>query len=1138
MKWLSPYLTALATLAFLGLGGCGSHPTGPGTVASAPINLTLDSDGDGVPDYLDAFPFDPAASVDSDGDGSPDRWNANATPAMIAASKLHLDAFPFDPAASVDTDGDGFPDAWNPNATPAMIAASKLRLDAFPLDPAASLDTDGDGSPDCWNDNATPAMIAASPLHLDAFPFDPAASLDSDGDGFPDCWNPKATAAQIAASKLRLDAFPLDPAASLDSDGDGYPDSWNVNATPEQIAASKLKLDAFPFQKVAAVDTDGDGLPDFFLPGATPSEIAASGLILDAAPLLGITNIPTESVASPLDFGQGTAGPFEQQLLMFEEFGPEPMPVGAAAPWLNLPPPQNPQNGPAANLVEEFLKQNGVAPLPQRLANIGLANPWKPAIEAFLQRPLVAPPSGGVAGPAEGRPGGEDWAHQDWQDPVTGVPIFYPRTFYKTGLFQSRVNQGLRDSKQRHGYAVGEFAPGGLYHNVAGVSATDGTTKGIAIAFHPKLPVQAPNSVWTFDGTLPPKLLQVRYGEPILMRNYNGLPLDETANNGFGRHTITTHEHNGHNPAESDGYAGAFFFPGQFYDYRWPMQLAGFSNNNNDAGAINPAANEPRAAIPALAGETFTVLVNGQPQQRVCPDQDGHGNGTVMIPGDWRETMSTHWFHDHMLDHTAENVYKGNVSMMNYYSALDRGNEALNDGVNLRFPSGSALSWGNRDYDVNLVLADKAWDQTTGQLWYNTTQHFGFLGDRMTVNLLYKPTFDVRARRYRFRILNGSVSRIMAVGLVQEVEIPFGQPGAGELAGPAGSNRSYNRVPFHMIANDGNLLEHTVPFDGVMDLFHDGKPDAWKGQLPSQGIAERYDIVVDFARFTPGTRLYFVNVIDHVDGLGSNGRIPMADILSGAYNPIIGPAGKWVNGDPGVGKFLELRVQAYSGQDQSMNPAAYEPGKATMLPLTIDRHDPNLLLARHHTFQFVKAGSSQDGHGLPWGIRVDGGPPDLADTHRISTIEHGDLEVWRITTGGGWTHPVHIHFEEGVILTRGGKAPPEWETWARKDMYRIGTEKDSTQEVEIAYRSRDFLGSYVQHCHNTMHEDHSMLMHWNASKKGARQMDTPMPTWDGVFFEPSFQLPTADSGDGTGPVQVIPSRGPTLPPATLKALAP
>ena len=55
-----------------------------------------DSDGDGVADAQDAFPFDPAASIDSDGDGYPDSWNVNATPLQIAVSTLQLDVFPSD----------------------------------------------------------------------------------------------------------------------------------------------------------------------------------------------------------------------------------------------------------------------------------------------------------------------------------------------------------------------------------------------------------------------------------------------------------------------------------------------------------------------------------------------------------------------------------------------------------------------------------------------------------------------------------------------------------------------------------------------------------------------------------------------------------------------------------------------------------------------------------------------------------------------------------------------------------------------------------------------------------------------------------------------------------------------------------
>ena len=66
-----------------------------------------------------------------------------------------------------------------------------------------------------------------------------------------------------------------------------------------------------------------------------------------------------------------------------------------------------------------------------------------------------------------------------------------------------------------------------------------------------------------------------------------------------------------------------------------------------------------------------------------------------------------------MFSFTAQNVYKGNAGMFNIYSGLDRGNEEIDDGVNLRLPSGSRRKdWGNLDYDVNLMLADKAWDAT------------------------------------------------------------------------------------------------------------------------------------------------------------------------------------------------------------------------------------------------------------------------------------------------------------------------------------------------------------------------------------------------------------------------------------------
>jgi len=38
------------------------------------FEFPADADGDGVPDYLDAFPFDAAGASDADGDGMPDEW--------------------------------------------------------------------------------------------------------------------------------------------------------------------------------------------------------------------------------------------------------------------------------------------------------------------------------------------------------------------------------------------------------------------------------------------------------------------------------------------------------------------------------------------------------------------------------------------------------------------------------------------------------------------------------------------------------------------------------------------------------------------------------------------------------------------------------------------------------------------------------------------------------------------------------------------------------------------------------------------------------------------------------------------------------------------------------------------------------
>ncbi|HYT16074.1 MAG TPA: multicopper oxidase domain-containing protein [Burkholderiales bacterium] len=609
----------------------------------------------------------------------------------------------------------------------------------------------------------------------------------------------------------------------------------------------------------------------------------------------------------------------------------------------------------------------------------------------------------GDTGPIEGRPPGAIWAHQ-------GFTKFPPKVAIEVTMEGAKSNTA--------------YNPG------VASSLNSGINPGNSFppSFNPNFPNQGPLALWTFNGTIPPKLAQIRYGEPVLFRQHNKLPFDITQNGGFGRHTTSTHKHNAHHGAENDGFTGAFFFPAQFYDYHWPIVLAGFTT-------INTGATDPRAGMPNDAG------------------------GITNVAGDWHETMSSHWFHDHMFSFTSQNVYKGMAAMANIYSSLDRGAEDISDGVNLRLPSGrasvSGKSWGNLDYDVNLMLADKAWD-ANGQLAMDIFDFDGFLGDQMTVNLSWKPFFEVERRKYRFRILNAAVSRFFTISL---------------------SDAS----PMIQIANDGNLLPNPVTLT----------------QLDELGIAERYDIVIDFSRYSIGQKVQMVNLAQHKDGLKVDKDLSLSDALAGNTS------------DPGVGPFLEFRIVR--------NPASPDVSQvpATLIP----NPDISALLANARTrdFKFDNRATQTTTDPVtsftgPWGIATDGGKTLNADFGRVSAAPHfGSLEIWTLDNGSfEWDHPIHIHFEEGQILARNrsSRNVPAWEK-GRKDVYRLhpgGT-------VTIAMQFRDWGGMFMEHCHNTVHEDNAMLLRWEIDDGGApflRPLPTPIPKPQGVTFQaPDEILPTA-----------------------------
>lgn len=609
-------------------------------------------------------------------------------------------------------------------------------------------------------------------------------------------------------------------------------------------------------------------------------------------------------------------------------------------------------------------------------------------------------------GPMEGRPPGDYFAHQRWQQ-------FLPKKGY-----------------------------------IMSLAPLDG-----GYALHPDLPEQDDEHVWTFGkgqtdkSVLPPPLIKMRYGEPVIFRHYNALKDDPAKNGGFGSISQATHNHNAHNASASDGASNTHFFPGQFYDYHWTTTLARADMINRDA------------------------------TDRLASGPDGNG-GLIQVAGDYRELQSTLWFHDHRFFYTAENVYKGHLGMLNYYSGKDRGHEGLDDGVNLRLPSGTELDWGNIDFDVNLMISDAATD-ADGQLFFDIFNSDGFIGDLVLVNFAYKPFMEVLPRKYRFRILAAGMSRFWKFALL------------------SGQNKF---VPMTVIATDGNLLVSPVTVS----------------QLDPQGVAERFDVVVDFSHFQVGNRLRLVNLMEHENGRKPTGTLPLGDVLSGKTN------------DPAVGDVMQFRLvnRVDSVDVPGKSHYASEPDRS-VVPRQLTSQIPIVAPIRERVIEFKGAdrladeltGSCLpdcgDKESFPWSVRINGKSNHFMNANRSSLLvpRPGEVEHWTLVNGGGgWDHPVHLHFEEGITMNRGGTRLSALENLARKDVWRL----NPNGRVKFQVRFGEYGGAYVTHCHNTVHEDWAMLFRYdiqtdpkdpNQSKFHVTVAPTPNPTPEGVQFVTPEILP-------------------------------
>jgi FtsP/CotA-like multicopper oxidase with cupredoxin domain len=314
-------------------------------------------------------------------------------------------------------------------------------------------------------------------------------------------------------------------------------------------------------------------------------------------------------------------------------------------------------------------------------------------------------------------------------------------------------------------------------------------------------------------------------------------------------------------------------------------------------------------------------------------------------------------------------------------------------------------------------------------------------------------------------------------------------------------------VPFKFIANDGNLVVNPITLT----------------QLDEQSTAERYDIVVDFSAFPVGSRIYLVNLLRmRDDGRGPKETLSLAAALAGQPD------------DPVIGKIMEFRVvTATPSVDQPgvmlTTANSCGPNDKSQVPAVLTGQIPIVAPVRTRTIEYGRSGDEINGTSrdpvtgqctpdcretatFPWSIKIDGEDAHTFNANRISLLipQPGEVEHWTlINGGGGWDHPIHLHFEEGVTINRGGEPIPATEYLARKDVWRL--RPSGTVKFQVQFG--EYGGSYVNHCHNTVHEDFAMLLRLQVLAANGPQVavtPTPIPTPDGVHFDAPEILPEGD----------------------------
>ena len=358
------------------------------------------------------------------------------------------------------------------------------------------------------------------------------------------------------------------------------------------------------------------------------------------------------------------------------------------------------------------------------------------------------------------------------------------------------------------------------------------------------------------------------------------------------------------------------------------------------------------------------------------PEYDGYASD-VSNPGQYKDyhypnmqCARTLWYHDHGVSHTAENVSMGLAAQYHLHDSRE---------LSLPVPHG--------DYDVPIVLGDTML-AADGSILFDNHFESGFYGDIVLVNGRPWPTMRVARRKYRFRIVNASVSRSYRLVL-----------SSGD--------------PITVIGTDAGLMPKPVSVPSL-----------------KQGMAERYEIVIDFSRYPAGYRLVLGN------------QSPKNNI-------------RYADTD---------KIMAFDVTDEDFDPGSNLVPRS-LAPDNVAMTLPESAAVRTRVFNLVRTGGHWTINGRTWEDVVASG-----FTYVEADPGLGETEIWELhNDSGGWFHPVHIHLVDFRVLSRNGRPPFPHER-GPKDVVYLG-EKETVRLLMRFERP----GKYMMHCHNLVHEDHDMM---------------------------------------------------------------